>query len=128
MNTLTRWVFSASFGLAIASISAMGFAAGEATTVAGEWKEYWGTTGQTDVTYNDHYRVSIDTDGGGVVERVGKETTIDAVELKTNGITFTQHTAFPVKYALSLQSDNKWLVGTATTPKKVVNIRWERIR
>ena len=128
MKTLITWAIYASIGVAAACGSSAVLAVDASPTVAGDWKEYWGNSGQTVLTYNDHYRVNIAANGHGSIEILGRNQTIDAFEIKENGITFTQHTALAVKYALSLQPDDNWMIGTATTPTEVVNIRWERIK
>lgn len=92
-----------------------------------EWKEYWGTPGETNVTYHDQYRIT-QTSGGTVkVEILNRNQKTSNERLEGNVFTFTQHTdAYVVQYSLTLQQDGKWMVGTATTPKKVVNVKWER--
>lgn len=96
-------------------------------TVVGEWKEHWGTPGQTDVTYHDQYRVTRASDDKVTVEILNRKQTIEDEQLKQRTLTFTQHTdTYVVKYSLTLQQDGKWMNGTATTPEKVVNVKWER--
>ncbi len=100
-----------------------------AVTVAGEWKEHWGSPGQTDVTYHDLYRVAGANDGSIKVQILGRDQTIYDEHLEGMVLTFTQHTdTYVVHYALTLQQDGQWMAGTATTPKSVVNIRWERTK
>jgi len=98
-------------------------------TVITEWKEYWGTPGETNVTYHDQYRIT-QTSGGNVkVEILNRNQKTSNERLEGNVLTFTQHTdTFVVQYSLTLQPDGKWMVGTATTPKKVVNVKWEKTK
>ncbi|MFA4944984.1 MAG: hypothetical protein WC789_09825 [Lentisphaeria bacterium] len=97
-----------------------------AITVLGEWKEYWGTP---DVTYNDLYRVT-QTSGGNVkVQILNRNQKIYDEQLEGMILTFTQHTdTFVVRYSLTLQQDGRWMVGTARTPKQVVNVKWEKAK
>ncbi|MGA9115712.1 MAG: hypothetical protein WB626_02945 [Bacteroidota bacterium] len=97
-------------------------------TVAGEWKEHWGTPGQTDVTYNDRYRVTLA--GSTVDVRIlEKDQRIFDERLEGNVLMFSQRTdAWVVRYELTLQPDGRWLSGTATTPEKIVPVKWERVR
>jgi len=97
-------------------------------SVLGEWKEHWGTPGETDVTYNDQYRVSRADDSKIKVTILDRTQVIEDAHLEGNTLTFTQHTTFAVKYSLTLQPDNKWMIGTATTPEKVVKVKWERTK
>jgi len=98
-------------------------------SVVGEWKEYWGTPGQTDVTYHDQYRVSQADDTTIKVTILNRNQLITEERLEKNTLTFTQRTdAYIVRYSLTLQPDNKWMVGTATTPKQVVDVKWERTK
>jgi uncharacterized protein YegP (UPF0339 family) len=97
-------------------------------TFAGDWSETWGTPGQTDVTYHDHYRISQAGDGTFRVTILNRNQRITDERVENNTITFTQKTdAFLVKYSLALQPDGQWLIGTATTPKQVVNVKWQRV-
>ena len=100
-----------------------------AITVLGEWKEHWGTPGQTDVTYHDRYRVTQTRDGNVKVQILSRNQRIYDEKLDGTLLTFTQRTdAFVVKYSLTLQQDGSWMVGTATTPQKVVKVKWERTK
>lgn len=128
MKALIRSAIYASAAVSLVSGSSHAQTANESAAVAGQWKEYWGTPGQTDVDYNDLYRVSIAADGQAKVELVEKDWKITDVELKENGIAFTQHTNFAVRYTLQLQPDHNGMIGTALTPTRIVNIRWERAR
>jgi hypothetical protein len=98
-------------------------------TIAGEWKEYWGIEGQTDVDYHDVYRVELADDGSVRVWLVGahKEQEIVDEAYVDGTLTFMLTTSFQVHYALRLEPDGDWLTGSATTPKQTVPIRWERL-
>jgi len=99
-----------------------------AVSVFGEWKEHWGTPGQTDVTYNDLYRVT-QTSGGNVkVQILNRNQKIYGEHLNGTVLTFSQRTdTLVVEYSLTLRQDGRWMVGTATTPKKAVDIKWEKM-
>jgi len=104
-------------------------ASGLHASVCGEWKEHWGTPGQTDVTYNDGYRITRTTDGKVKVVITTRNQAIWDERLDQDLLTFTQRTdAYVVKYSLRLQSDGEWMLGTATTPYKVVSVKWERTK
>jgi hypothetical protein len=98
-------------------------------TIEGDWKEYWGVAGQTDVTYHDEYRVDVDPDGAVSVSLVGAHEEQEIVdEAYVDGaLTFTLTTSFQVRYRLELEPGGGWLAGSATTPKETVPIRWERL-
>jgi len=98
-------------------------------SAVGEWKEHWGTPGQTDVTYHDRYKVTRTTGSKLKVAIVSRKQRIWEERFVDGLLTFTQHTdTYVVKYSLKLRPDGKWLVGTATTPKKVVPVKWERLK
>lgn len=98
-------------------------------TVLGEWKEYWGTPGQTDVTYHDLYRVTQTVTGNVKVQILNRNQKTYDEQLDGTMLTFTQHTdTYVVRYSLTLQRDGRWMVGTATTPKKVVSVKWEKTK
>ncbi len=120
-----RWTWK--FDLQSGSKRPKNVAAGK-QTLAGEWKEYWGTPGETDVNYNDRYRISIAADGTVTVAILEKDQRIENARIEGNRLTFQQFTSFKLDYDLRLQPDGKWLVGTVTTPEKVVNVKWERIK
>lgn len=94
----------------------------------GRWKEYWGKAGETNVTYNDEYRIAVDSYGTVLMtDTSSKEQKIDQIAFSGSRLSFSVHTSFEVKYTLDLQPDGKVLTGTAQTPNKVVEIRWEKI-
>lgn len=98
-------------------------------SIVGEWKEYWGIPGETDVTYNDQYGIVRTPDGKLKVSILNRNQSIWDERMDGGILTFKQRTdAFIVAYELKLQSDGKWLIGTATTPYKTVPIRWERLK
>ncbi len=98
-------------------------------TAAGEWKEYWGTPGETDVTYHDQYRVTVAADGGVKVVIINRDQKIFEERLTGSLLTFKQRTdAFVVEYSLALNPDGSWLIGTATTPVKTYGVKWERTK
>ncbi|MFO0868184.1 MAG: hypothetical protein U0935_04490 [Pirellulales bacterium] len=99
------------------------------TSFVGQWREHWGIPGETDVTYHDQYRVSQDESGAIQVIILDRKQTIKDVRVDRDTLTFTQHTdRYVVKYSLTIRPDHKWLIGTATTPKKVVPVKWERTK
>ncbi len=100
-----------------------------ALTVLGEWREHWGTPGQTTVTYHDLYRVYQASDGSIKVQIINRNQKISSENLNGSLLAFTQQTdAYTVRYLLNLQQDGKWLAGTATTPNGTYNVKWERTR
>ena len=100
-----------------------------AASIFGEWKEYWGIPGQTDVTYHDEYRISRGVDGKVKIQILSRNQAVENERLEQNQLTFVHHTdSYAVKYALTLQPDGQWLVGTATTPVKSYPIKWEKIK
>lgn len=96
--------------------------------ITGVWKEYWGTPGKTDVTYNDRYRITKTGSGAYEVSIMNRTQRIYGESYNNGVLNFSQQTSFTVKYALVLDSTGQWLVGTATTPKKSYNIRWQRVQ
>jgi hypothetical protein len=95
----------------------------------GEWSEHWNPSGQTDVTYHDHYKVSQEDNGTIKVTILNRKQLIKDEHIEKDTLTFTQHTdRYVVKYSLTIQPGNKWMIGTAITPKKVVPVKWERIK
>lgn len=101
----------------------------EFTAITGDWKEYWGTPGKTDVTYHDRYRISRTSSSAYEVKILNRKQRIYGEHYDGRTLRFSQRTnAFVVKYSLSLRKDGRWLIGTATTPKKTVDIKWQRIK
>jgi hypothetical protein len=97
-----------------------------AITDLGEWKEYWETP---DVSDNDLYRVTQSSGGNVKVQILSRNRKIYNEQLESMVLTFTQYTdTFVVQYSLTLHQDGRWMVGTATTPKKVVNVTWEKTK
>jgi hypothetical protein len=97
-------------------------------TVLGKWREYWGTPGETDVTYHDEYEVG-DKDGQPYVVPLAQDhpDVINTVTIKGDDLDLVIQTAFEVHYQLHLDAGGATMSGTATTPDKTVPIRWERI-
>jgi hypothetical protein len=112
-----------------ADASSLGNAQGAvAASFRGKWKEYWGTPGQTDVTYHDLYRVDQSDDMKIKVTVLSRKQWIHDESIDQSTLTFTQHTDYyMVKYSLTMQPGNQWMIGTATTPKKIFPVKWERI-
>lgn len=95
--------------------------------LAGRWKEFWAPGQETDVTYHDEYRITIN-DGEIEMEIVKGETApLLNVTYANKKFTFTQKTAFDVKYTLTLSADGTRLNGEAVTPNGKYPIRWEKI-
>jgi hypothetical protein len=97
-------------------------------TVVGSWREFWGTPGETDVTYHDEYKVEYQN-GQPVVVPLKEDhpDVINAVTIDGDNLDLRIQTAFEVHYQLHLDPGGATMSGTATTPDKVVPIRWERI-
>lgn len=95
----------------------------------GDWREHWGTPGKTDVTYHDQYRISRVDSGTVKVTILNRDQVIRDERIENNTLKFTQRTdVYTIRYSLKRQPDGKWLVGTVTTPKKVVKVKWKRVR
>jgi hypothetical protein len=97
-------------------------------TVVGSWREFWGTPGETDVTYHDEYKV--DYEGGKpFVVPINQDHAdkINSVTINGDDLDLVIETAFEVHYQLHLDPGGATMSGTATTPDKTVPIRWERI-
>ncbi len=110
-------------------VQASGYQSASTPSIFGEWKEYWGIPGQTDVTYHDEYRISRTAAGGVKVEILSRAQLVENEQFSQGALTFVHHTdSFSVKYALRLQPDGQWLSGTATTPVKTYPVKWERIK
>ena len=84
--------------------------------------------GETDVTYHDEYRVTLDG-GQAVVTAISEDHAdpITAVAVDGDQLDFVTHTSFDIHYHLKLDTTGAGMDGTATTPDKVVPIHWERI-
>ncbi len=97
------------------------------TTLLGEWKEHWGIPGDTDVSYNDRYRISRGQDNRIGVAITSREQRIFDVSVRNGVLHFTQRTdAFEVRYRLILPGKERWMIGSATTPKGSYPIIWSR--
>jgi hypothetical protein len=95
-----------------------------AVSVVGEWKDHWGAPGT--LKYNDLYRVTQTSTGKLKVQILNRKQEIFDEQLNGTVLTFSQRTDFVVQYSLTLQQDGRWMVGTATMPKKVFDVRWEK--
>lgn len=94
----------------------------------GEWREHWGIPGDTDVTYNDRYRISRGENNRVVVAITSREQRIFDVSVRNGVLHFTQRTdAFEVRYRLILPGKEGWMIGSATTPKGSYPIIWSRV-
>ncbi len=94
----------------------------------GEWREHWGIPGDTDVTYNDRYRISRGENNKIVVAITSREQRISDVSVRNGVLHFTQRTdAFEVRYRLILPGKERWMIGSATTPKGSYPIIWSRV-
>jgi len=96
---------------------------GPASAVLGEWKEYWETP---DVKNHDLYRIIRSGSNGVKVQILDRDPETVEAHLDGRVLTFTQQMSFAVRYALTLQKDGGWLIGTATTPDGVVKVKWEK--
>ncbi len=97
-------------------------------SVVGNWREFWGVDGDTDVTYHDEYQVGLNGDHGFVLPMNQEHPDqINTVTIDGDSLDLVIHTSFDVHYQLHLDAGGDSLSGTATTPDKVIPIRWERI-
>ncbi len=103
--------------------------ASSATTLVGEWREFWNPGKQTDVTYHDRYKITTASSGAVEVRIISRSQRISSERVEGATLSFTQQTdTLTVEYSLTLQPDGNWLVGTAKTPKELVPVKWERVR
>lgn len=97
-------------------------------TLLGEWREHWGIPGDTDVTYNDRYRISRGEGNKIIVAITSRDQRIFDVSVRNGVLRFTQRTdAFEVRYRLILPGKEKWMIGSATTPDGAYPIIWARV-
>ena len=133
--TILAVLFLASLGAACAhSSSAPPAGPGPAPLVAeqqsvvGNWREFWGVEGETDVTYHDEYQVGMNGAQAFVVPMNQEDPDqINTVAIDGDSLDLVIHTSFDVHYLLHLDAGGATMSGTATTPDKTVPIRWERI-
>ena len=128
MRRLALWTAYALIGF-IAVCYSLSFAAdrtnrqsevvSSGASVFWEWKEHWGTPGQTNVTYHDQYRVTRTSDNRVKVEILNRRQKTENEQLKQNLLIFTQHTdTYVVKYSLTLQQDGKWMSEPLQLPRR----------
>lgn len=95
----------------------------------GEWREHWGIPGDTDVTYNDRYRISRANGEQLSVAIISRQQRIFDVSVQNGVLHFTQRTdTFEVRYRLILPGQERWMIGSATTPKGSYPIIWAKVR
>ena len=95
----------------------------------GEWREHWGGPGDSDVTYNDRYRISRADGGHVVVATINRNQRIFDVSVQNGVLHFTQRTdTFEVRYRLILPGRERWMIGSATPPQGSYPIIWARVR
>ena len=92
----------------------------------GTWTEYWGDPETTDVNYHDIFTVKKDTDGVISVMIQGRDQKLDAVNWDGATLSFTLQTSFANAYTLKLSPDGKMFTGSASNPKGVFPIVWEK--
>jgi hypothetical protein len=96
------------------------------SSIYGEWKEYWGIPGLTDVTYHDRYRITPTADGGVDVEIISRDQPVYDENFDGRKLTFTQRSdSYILHYSFVLSQDG-WLVGTVETPEKTEIVKWEK--
>jgi hypothetical protein len=93
----------------------------------GVWREFWGDPATTDVMYHDLYRIDPDPAGALRLSVDGADDPIKGPTFAGDELTFTQVTTFDVRYRMRLKPDGRNLVGTATSPKGVFPVRWEKV-
>jgi len=93
----------------------------------GNWREHWGIPGHTDVTYNDRYRVSRGSGGQVQVEITSRDQRIWDIEVRDGILSFKQRTdTLTVQYRLHLPGKERWMIGSATTPRGSYPIIWAK--
>jgi hypothetical protein len=98
------------------------------TSPLGLWREQWGIPGETDVTYHDEYEVGSRDGQLYVLPRNQEEPDeIQSVRIEGDVLDMVIHTSFDIHYVLRMDPGGASMSGTATTPDKVVPIRWDRI-
>lgn len=94
----------------------------------GLWREQWGIPGETDVDYHDEYEVGMDNGRAYVIPRSQEHPDeIQSVRIEGDTLDLVIHTSFDIHYVLRLDPGGASMSGTATTPDKVVPIRWDRV-
>ena len=102
----------------------------------GEWKEYWGVGQETDVTYNNIFKVQITTDGEIILKCTTKDNYLfDKVLFDGTELSFRKENTsdpnekFFVYYKMKLSSDGKWMEGPINNSKNQTNfVKWEKIK
>lgn len=97
-------------------------------SVYGTWIELWNYPGESDLDYQDQYKVDL-VDGKPTVEPYMQEHPDEIVSVNVQGdnLDLVIHTSFDVHYQLRLDADGASMTGTATTPERVIPIRWNRV-
>lgn len=92
----------------------------------GNWKEHWGTPGETDVSTHDRYVISRGPGGALQVTALDNSGGVSDIRMTDGTLYFTVKTSFNVEYSLKLDPDG-WIRGTAKTPTKTFPVKWERV-
>ncbi len=103
--------------------------------LVGQWKEHWGVGVETNVNYNDLYKIQLDDAGKISVVCTNKNKyKIDRILFDGQEISFRkQNKAYPsgkfyVYYKLKLHDDLNWMEGPITNTKKQKDyVKWERL-
>lgn len=101
----------------------------------GQWKEHWGIGVETNVNYNDLYKISIDDAGKISINCTNKKKyKIDQVLFDGQEISFRkQNKSYPlgrfyVYYKLKLHDDLRWMEGPITNTKKQKDyVKWQKV-
>lgn len=106
------------------------------TKLIGEWKEYYGVGMETDVDYNEIYKIQLTTDGDIVITCLTYNNYLfDKILFDGNELSYRQENTidpnekFYIYGKLKLNSNEKWLEGTVVNSRdKSDNIKWEKIK
>lgn len=106
------------------------------TKLIGEWKEYYGVGEETDVAYNNIYKIQLTTEGDIVITCLTRNNYLfDKILFDGNELSYRkENTIYPnekfyIYGRLKLNSNEKWLEGTVVNSRdKSSNIKWEKIK
>jgi hypothetical protein len=101
------------------------------TAMVGQWEEYWGVGDNSDVTYNDIYDITLDSN-----DEI-QMTVVESPQYKFRNIVFDgrnlsfqlDNNGFLIDYALTFGNDLSLLTGIAeTSADKRFRIVWAKIK
>ncbi|RYE21601.1 MAG: hypothetical protein EOP42_25655 [Sphingobacteriaceae bacterium] len=103
--------------------------------LVGQWKEHWGIGVETNVNYNDLYKITVDNGGKISINCINKKKyKIDQVLFDGHEISFRkQNKSYPlgrfyVYYKLKLHDDLRWMEGPITNSKKQKDyVKWGKV-